>query len=324
MCAALFSNGGSPVVTRPHSKLRRLCALAAARGGTLTKPEEVARAIELSAGRISQLFGYSQEIQSRAISIDTLTLIAAAFTQDGVPCEVDWFYLEFEEFAACAAAAQSRDSAARVIVTSDAAPGEWQFTEATVLPDLVELRLHPPRAGNEIPDSYYVDATLLFGTADCDFMPDDGEPPRTVSIALSNARLAIGSDSYRPLKGSMLGERGTSENFKRIAGGVEITGPARNGTLEGDPIGEQYLAVVAGTNTASTPFAVTVAANRRSFVVTDSDAPPERRGANAPSDARDAILNVLIYKGLPKDAAGRPVLARATMQRAARDDDAAS
>ena len=268
------------------------------------------------------MFGYSQEGQPKAISADTLSLIAAAFTEDGVPCEADWFYLEFElSPRGPPRRSWQRSSARRRGVRRPA--GEWQFTEATVLPDLVELRLHPPRAGNEIPDSYYVDATLLFGTACCDYVPDDGAPPREVSIALTNARLSIGSDSYRPLQGSMIGERVTSENFKRVAGGVEITGPAPNGTLEGDPIGEQYLAVIAGTNTGGAPFAVTVAANRRSFVVTDPDAPPERRGANAPSDARDAILNVLIYRDLRKDETGRAVLARATMQRAAGDDDAA-
>ncbi len=41
------------VVTRPYSKLTRLCELAAARGGTLTTFAAVAKAIELTPGRVT-------------------------------------------------------------------------------------------------------------------------------------------------------------------------------------------------------------------------------------------------------------------------------
>src|SRR5207249_2338863 len=102
--------------------------------------------------------------------------------------------------------------------------------------------------------------------------PDDGEDPRSVSIALRDARLAIGSDGYRPLPGTMIGETGReSENFRRVAGGVDIIGPAPNGTLDGNPIGDQHLAVIAATNAGDEPFAVSVAALRGSFVVGEID-----------------------------------------------------
>jgi hypothetical protein len=168
------------------------------------------------------------------------------------------------------------------------------------LPDLVELRLHPPRPGNEIPDSLYVDATLLFGVAHCDFEPESGREPRTVSIALREARLAIGSDSYRPLKDSMVAERVESDNFRRVAGGIAIVGPAPNGTLEGNPIKEEYLAVIAATNTGDSPFSVTVAANRQNFVVADPSEPRERKRTDTNSANKNLILNTLIYRHLVK------------------------
>lgn len=302
-------------ITRPHSKLTRLCAVAAACSGKLTKPEAVAAAIGRSAGRISQLFGSSQDSHGTIVPPELVGLIAAAFTDDGVRCEVGWLYLEFDEFADHLAEANPTGPAPRATGMSDAPAGGWTFTEGTVLPGLVELRLHPPRPGNEVPDSFYVDATLLFGTAYPDYVPDDGQDPRTIAIALRKALLAIGSRSYRPLKGSMIGERGETEHVRRVAGYVEITGPAPNGTLEGSPIGDQHLAVIAGTNAGDDPFAVTVAANWGSFVITDADAPPERPGSNTPSGNKTAILNALIYKNVRKDELGRPVLGHATMQR---------
>jgi hypothetical protein len=196
----------------------------------------------------------------------------------------------------------------------DVRSSDWVLAETTVMPDLVELRLHSPHSGNEVQDSYYVKATLFFGTAICDYDPDDGQEPRTISIALRDARLAIGSESYRPLQGTMVGERLESNHFKRVAGGLHITGPAPCGTLDGNPIGDQHLAVMAGTNTGEETFAVTVAANRRSFVVVDLQARSGDQTDGALLDNKNAILNVLIYKNLRKDESGRAVLASATMR----------
>ena len=85
-----------------------------------------------------------------------------------------------------------------------------------------------------------------------------------------------------------------------------------NDALDGDPIGEQHLAVIAGTNSGDEPFAASVAANWGGF----PDAPPWRAGSNAPPANKTAILNALIYKNIRRDDIGRPVvLARATMRR---------
>jgi hypothetical protein len=113
----------------------------------------------------------------------------------------------------------------------------------------------------------------------------------------------------------MIGERTESENYRRIAGGVEIIGPVPHGTLERSPIGDEHLAVIAGTPAGDEPFAVTVVANWGSFVVSDAEAPAQRPDANRQSSNKAAILNALIYKHAAKDTLGRPLLAHATMRR---------
>jgi hypothetical protein len=290
-------------VPSPHRKLIRLCQLAATSGGTLTTFAAVAKAIGVTPGRITQLFGQDAEQEGSNILPTTLDKLAAAFIRDGVRCEADWLYLDHGDFAARLAKANIADGPTEV----------WERTEATALPGLVELRMHPPRMSNELPESCYVDATLLFGIACADHFPEDGGEPRSVAIALRQAQLAIGSDSYSALKDTMLGERGDeSPHYRRVAGGVEVTGPAPDGVLEGNPIGDEHLAVIASTNASDDPFAVSVAANWGAFVITEATAPP---GRNALSGNRTAILNALIYARAVKDVNGRAVLARATMRR---------
>ena len=325
MCAQPLPIADPHRITRPYSKLCRLCELAAACGGALSTFAAVARAIGLTPGRVTQVFGQGEEIKGGSIvRPETLGRIVAAFAEDGVRCEVDWLHLDFGDCAARLAKANPSGPAPHSSTAPDTPAAGWTFTEATALPGLIELRLHPPRAGNELADSFYVDATLLFGTACHDYQPEDGEDPRTVAIALRKALLAIGSDSYRPLKDSMIGERTESPHYRRLAGGVEITGPAPDGTLDGNPTGDQHLAVIAGTNTGDDPFAVTVTANWGSFVVTDADAPAPLPGANRPSGNKAAILNALIHRHAAKDPLGRPLLARATMRRPPGESDTAA
>jgi hypothetical protein len=54
-------------VPSPHRKLNALCAAAAPSGGTLTTFTAVAKAIDVSPGRITQLFGHGTE-QEAAMS----------------------------------------------------------------------------------------------------------------------------------------------------------------------------------------------------------------------------------------------------------------
>ena len=143
-------NTATRTIPRPHSKLNRLCEVAAFRGGTLTTFAAVARALELTPGRITQMFGHGEEAIGRNIKPETVGRLAAAFTHDGVRCEVDWLYLDFNDFAARLAKANSSAPSPHDTSLADAPAAGWAFTEATAVPGLVELRLHPPRPGNRV------------------------------------------------------------------------------------------------------------------------------------------------------------------------------
>jgi hypothetical protein len=85
-------------ISRPHSKLNRLCEAAASCGGFLTTFAEVAKALGLTPSRVTQMFGYGQETAGTVVRAETVGRIVGAFTGDGVPCEIDWLYQEFDVF----------------------------------------------------------------------------------------------------------------------------------------------------------------------------------------------------------------------------------
>src|SRR5689334_5003530 len=105
VCAALAAR----TVTRPFSKLNRLCAEAKKRGGRLSTFAAVASAVGLTPGRVTQVFGFAQEEEGIVLKGDRiLGAVAGAFARDGVQCEVDWFYAEYSQFAARVAAGQAQ------------------------------------------------------------------------------------------------------------------------------------------------------------------------------------------------------------------------
>src|SRR3954452_1945460 len=76
-------------VTKPFSKLNRLCREAGKRGGKLTTFKAVAEALGISAGRITQMFGYGQESKGTVLNSKTVGRLVGAFRADGVPCEIE-------------------------------------------------------------------------------------------------------------------------------------------------------------------------------------------------------------------------------------------
>ena len=152
MCALPVPSPAVWNVTRPSSKLKRLCESAASVGGNLATFAAVARELKVQPSRITQLFGHGVEKDGKNIEASTLERLAAAFTKDGLRCETEWLLAEFDDFAGRLAKANPAASGPRRYSNTDTPDGNWQFTEDTVLPDLVELRLHPPRPGNEMPE----------------------------------------------------------------------------------------------------------------------------------------------------------------------------
>lgn len=291
----------SRTITRPYGKLTRLVQEAAKRGGKLTTFAAVAQAIDVTPGRITQIFGFNQERSGSTVTPKILGLIVRAFIADGIALEIDWFYLEYDVFAARVGAAP--------VGSPVAAADDWDCDQKMRLRSLVELRLDPPGPAGE------VQTKLLFGTARCEYQPEDGQGTRAVAIGLRDARFAIDPGSYRIAAGTMLGEREETKglkNFVRVAGGIDIVGPLVDGVLKDDPFSNHYLGVIERANARGEPFAVTVAAHGRSFVVTDAD---KDAGSAIPSENKEAILNVLVLRRCERDEENRAVLAYATLQR---------
>lgn len=186
---------------------------------------------------------------------------------------------------------------------------QWILLGSRGVLALMELRLHPPRLGNEL-DTFYLDATLLSGTAEYDY------EDRLIVLGVRSAVLVLDSASYQAAQGSMIGERPGPAYFKRLAGGVEITGPRDdNGRLSGDILQGEYIAVIESVGNDEHPLTVSILAGRRSFSVA---ALGRKKGTVSDDETnvnKDAILNALIYKVQTIDSQGRIVLAEARITR---------
>ncbi len=194
-------------------------------------------------------------------------------------------------------------------VDKDTPISPWTVSERIRAEGLAVLRLHPPRPGN-VPETYYVDMTLAFSTAECEY---EG---RTVLIALRNAFLSINSSNYQPAFRSLVGERAEHPNFKPRAEGVEIIGPLdSDGSLTGNPLGEEYLAIIERTEGPQKPVTVRLHASRRSFAVVELAPVEATIDAKSNSVNKDVILNQLIYEGRAKDGQGQVIIAEARMRR---------
>lgn len=181
----------------------------------------------------------------------------------------------------------------------------WIFPETEWTAGLAELRLHQPRTGNQL-GTFYVDATLRVDTGKYELAN------QTIFIGLSDAFLAIETSGCQPARGTLIGERLTSENIRPKPRGVEFR--ARDGAnLSGDLLGEEYIAVMEPTTQGKQSVTVELRAGRRSFNVSlERD---DGSIVNAESAAKMSILNTLIFKMKEKDMQGRVVLAAAKMKR---------
>jgi hypothetical protein len=212
-------------------------------------------------------------------------------------------------------ARNARDRRARADNISDRTAASYEAREQWVILEghasaIAEVRLHPPRVGNEL-NTFYVDATLFAGVAEYEF---EGQ---TVLIGIKSAVLLLESPSYQPVQGSMVGQRSVGmepSNFRRIPGGAEVIGPVDDrGRLVGDILGTEHVAIIEPVGDGSQPVTLSLVAGRRSFTAMVDGAEVPNSANQSPN--KDAILNVLLHKVQEKDRLGRVVLAEARMQR---------
>jgi nucleoside phosphorylase len=185
---------------------------------------------------------------------------------------------------------------------------DWAILGSSRTHGLAELRLHQPRPGN-VPGTYYVEATLRLGRGEYDY------EDHTVSIGLREAFLSLDSSSYQAAQRSMIGERAAHADFQPDVGGVKITGPRKGGCLVGEPLDEEYLAIIEPTEEGDETVTVSLHAGRLSFEVALVDRQDGKLSIEATPINKRVVLNTLIYERRERDPQGRVILAGAQMRR---------
>jgi hypothetical protein len=187
---------------------------------------------------------------------------------------------------------------------------DWSILRPELTDGVAELRLHQPRPGN-VPSTFYIDVTLRIGEGEYEY---EG---RTVFIGLKNAFLYFDSPSYQITKGSMIGERAEHPNFDVDVGGTKIKGPQNSdGWLAGDPLGEEYVAVVEPAGGGEEILTLSLHAGRLAlaFKVAPVDSEDEPTEIDLTTN-KQAVLNTFISQVRGRDRQGRAILARTRMQR---------
>jgi hypothetical protein len=224
---------------------------------------------------------------------------------------------EFE--AAWERASAETQRSARASGLSDEPVNDWALYEAEhEVAGLVELEPQQPSPGN-IPQTYYLHATLRFGT----ITPTCND--RMVFIGLEESHLSIRASGYLVRKGSMIGERSPMETLQRDASrGVKISGPRDKwGNLSNDALGDEHIAIIESRGTGDENVAIVVAAEKWNVAVAavegnDGVRYEDRSRVRVSSAEKEAVLDALLRKGRPADELGRLIVAKATMKRRSR------
>lgn len=198
---------------------------------------------------------------------------------------------------------------------------DWPRDNPIPFTGLAELELLTPQLDNF--GSYRLRARLVFGARE-----DENTTPPVV-LAAKDAFFSLSHNSNVVTDGSLIGVRTPNPNLKPSAGGIQIIGPLGNlatgsGTrveyLDGEIFGDSHIAAAAITeeNRADCEVTVTVSISRRGFIVLPIDPVSGTPISAIESEAKHAILNLLISDRLPKDELGRPIIQRAVIRRRAK------
>jgi hypothetical protein len=174
----------------------------------------------------------------------------------------------------------------------------------------VDLRLHRPRGHNE-PDTMRIEGSLWIEPAEYE------HPAGPVVIGIREPFLSVESERYQTAKQSLVSERG-NKNFERANRAAKIVLPKdHRGRIKGDPLGEDYIAIVEPCADGEEQVTVMLTTSQRGFDVTKLG--NTKREIDHPN--RDAVLNALIVAKLDKHpATDRAIVARAQMRRKPKSD----
>ena len=197
-----------------------------------------------------------------------------------------------------------------VAAEEESEPGDgWDILPRMAPTALAEAILHQPTAANRA-ETWHLHATLRFDSAE-----QTDEDYRTVIIGMREAFAALTGSGYQTAQNSLIGERAPHDHITPGVGGITLAGPVQGGTLRGNPIGDDPLAIIepgpAGDNTVR----ITVSASPRAFTFAYAPDPDSPLVCAEQKPNRAAILGLLFAGEAPRDAQGRVVLASAGLRR---------
>lgn len=194
---------------------------------------------------------------------------------------------------------------------------EWSRKNPVPFSGLAELELFSPQPDNQ--DGYRLKARLLIGSR------EDETTEKPVLISLTEAFITVRPSKKVTINGSLVGTREKHPNLAPVPGGLKITGPKssnhntktlKKSVLSGDVFEDADLAIIRiEDNSEDAQVSVSLSVSRRGFNVDALDENGEISKDAYTSEAKKAILNLLICRELDADDQGRVVLQRATLKR---------
>jgi hypothetical protein len=188
---------------------------------------------------------------------------------------------------------------------------DWSFLSRTRTSDLAAVTLRQPKRANPA-GCYYLNCSVEFGPL---FMED--EHGRTVMVGLHDAKLQIDCDGsgFQIAQNSMLGLRAPNAHVEPGVDSVSVHGPMINGVLDGNPIGDDYIAMLEPGSPGDGPVSLTLTTLSRAVQFSYAREADQPLVPDSDKPNRVAILNILFGEALPRDTANRLLLARASMRR---------
>jgi hypothetical protein len=185
---------------------------------------------------------------------------------------------------------------------------DWETIESVVYTALAEAILHQPTPANGA-ERFYLNGTLRFG------LVEHNDRDRAITVGLRDAFLSITGSGYQISQNSMLGERARHSHITPGVGGFTIVGPYKDGRLNGNPVGEDYLAAIEPGLKGKNVVTITLCAGPRAFIFAYVDDPYKLPSTPQQKPNREAILNILFGSTMQRDPQGRTILATVSLRR---------
>ena len=231
---------------------------------------------------------------------------------------LDALFAEKAEFAGRRRELKEAWERAKGLIPEDPDPepdpaDDWLLESRSRTTNLAAITLHQPRRANPA-GRYYLDGSVAFAPITL----EDREGRTVVAGLRESVVLDIdcAGSGYQIAQASLIGGRAPHDHIAPGVDGIAITGPAANGLLHGDPIGEDHIAIIEPGPAGIGPVAVTLSTLSRAFDFKYSPAADTAPAPAGQTPNRDAILNILFGEAIGRDpASNRILLARATMRR---------